>query len=111
MDKWIAVVTSPLGLAAFALFLVFTALAKSRVRTERTIFAVLAAVTLVSAIGIAAFTASRPKPEDPTLPQANPPTAVQQITEGANSPAVANTRGSVTIEVNQPPGAKGDGAK
>jgi hypothetical protein len=104
MDTWVHVVTTPLGLVAFALFVVFSALAKIRARAERRVFIALAALTLVTTVGVAAWLALQPTPVGPTAPKTPPIQApnssVSQSTTGNNSPAIANVGGSVRIDHN-----------
>jgi len=102
MDKWVQVVTTPLGLIAFALFMVFSALAKIRGPKERRVFIVLAALTLVTTVSVAAWLALQPTPAGPTpsetAPSPAPNSSIYQSTKGNNSPAISNVGGSVTID-------------
>ena len=83
MDKWIAVVTNPLGIAGFALFLVFTLVSRSRRPFERNMFLGLASVALFAGFALAYRQASEPAP-----PGLKP--AVVQPAE--NLPSAAQTK-------------------
>jgi hypothetical protein len=110
MEAWIKVVTHPLGLAGFALFLVFVVLGKTRSNDQKRwlglAFLGLAAVVLVGGLVLAYFqiTKNAVSPPDTrvTLPsrQTHSKPGVQQTTYGSNSPAVNDITGAVTINVN-----------
>lgn len=79
MDKWIDVVTDPLGLVGFALFLVFTFLARHNTRTNdpvRLIFASLAVVAVIGGLALSwldhrkegSGAATQPAPPDHSVP-------------------------------------------
>ncbi len=72
MDKWIDVVTNPLGIAGFALFLVFTFVSRSQRPFERNLFMGLAAVVLLAGFGLAYRHASETPPAE-TKPAATQP--------------------------------------
>lgn len=106
MTPWIKVVDQPLGLAAFALFLVFGYLKRNDKRRwlSRVAFA-LAAVALVGGLVIAYVQVPKPvppsnqssKPVAPNQQQTNQP--VQQTSTGEGSPNVQGVQGDVTITV------------
>jgi hypothetical protein len=118
MSEWTKVVTSPLGLAGFALFLVFGYLAKVKNKDERRW--VSPAAVLVSLIALVGglFLAYRQTPgvaspaqtsgKAAIAPQA--PKKVQQISTGDGSPNVDGVNGNVTITVDQSRG-KTEGEK
>jgi hypothetical protein len=106
MSEWIKVVTHPLGLSGFALFLVFVYLGRAH-RSERRwlspVAFVIAAIALVGGLVLAHVQVA--KPAASSL-QTNPPPAptnqqVQQKTTGQGSPAVQGVQGDVTITVDQ----------
>lgn len=103
MIEWTTVITNPLGLSGFALFLVFLFLAKATHRRERkrlfVLFCIMALLTLFGGFGLAYLTGNKSAETDP-----RPTTIIQQNTSGDHSPAVADTKGNVTI--NQGPLAK-----
>ena len=105
MGKWTAVVTDPLGLAGFALFLVFILLRRRlapEVRLVTVSFIALAALCLIGGLGLAYL---RQPPAPPPMKEASPtpvpssqqPSQVHQETHGAQSPAVSGVQGNVTI--------------
>lgn len=111
MTGWTQVVTHPLGLAGFALFLVFGYLAKVKRNDERRWIsraAVAAAVAGLAGGLIIAYVQS-PKP---VIPAARSDAAkvqqqtnqVQQNTTGPGSPAVQGVQGDVTITIDQSSG-------
>jgi hypothetical protein len=121
MPDWTKVVTEPLGLAGFALFLAFGALSRLKQEEDRrwlrpmaSLMAVLALVgglTLAyvkSAQSAAPVVTSAPvtqapatAPQKPAQSQTN---QVEQTTTGAGSPAVQGVQGDVTITVDQSSG-------
>ena len=114
MTPWTKVVTEPLGLAGFALFLVFGYLAKVKRNDERRwlspVAFAIAAVALVGGLGIAYVKVRKPvapsiqtgKPAAPTQQQTNQ--QVQQTSTGEGSPNVQGVQGDVTITVDQSKG-------
>ena len=117
MSPWIKVVTEPLGLAGFALFLIFGYLAKVKRNDERRwlspVAFVIAAVALIGCLAIAyvqtpnAVTPAAPpvqtsQPAAPTKQQTNQ--QVQQTSTGEGSPNVQGVQGVVTIKVDQSKG-------
>jgi hypothetical protein len=126
VNKWTDVVTDPLGLAGFALFLVFSLLAlRRRGPQERWVvvsFVLLAAVGLVGGLSLAYVKQRRPEPNPPAAitqplpsqgaqsPVAIPKSAgareIRQETHGAQSPAISEVEGPVTIIQGGNPGDK-----
>ncbi len=108
MQEWVKVVVQPLGLAGFALFLVFGLIARSKRAGERRWLSVTAAVMACAALigGMAlAFVKERGAAAKPAAPQ------VQSIqTNGSASPVFVGT-GSVTYTANQNSTNSSAGAK
>jgi hypothetical protein len=108
MADWTAVLTHPLGLAGFALSLVFGYLARVKRTDERRWLSHAAVVSAVAALTGGLFLAyvqtSKPASElvrpgtGPVQQQTN---QVQQSTTGPGSPAVQGVQGDVTITVDQ----------
>jgi hypothetical protein len=110
MGAWAKVVSEPLGLAGFALFLIFTYLGKVKSGDKRRwispVAFACAAATLLGGFGLAYIQIAKPvpppasviKPAGPTVPQIN---HVQQRSTGAGSPNVQGVNGDVTITVDQ----------
>ena len=121
MEPWIEIVTHPLGLVGFSLFIVFSLLARMG-PTGRWPWLAPAAVTmafiaLLGGLGLAFRqshrTAVQEKPDKAateksvangtgqTQGQAPPgqPTTIQQQTSGSQSPAVSNVQGDVNITI------------
>lgn len=114
MTPWTKVVTHPLGLAGFVLFLVFGYLARSKRRDEHRWLAPVAfAIATVALIG-GLFLAyvQVPKPLPPSVQVSKPPAPVQhqtnqqvqQTSTGQGSPNVQGVQGNVTITVDQSTG-------
>ena len=111
MQDWIKVVTEPLGLAGFALFLVFGVLARVKKQDERRWLGPLASgmavLALVGGLTLAYVKASQsPTPQAASTPTAKAPAPMQtnqveQTTTGKGSPAV---QGDVNITVDQSSG-------
>jgi hypothetical protein len=108
MGKWIEVVTDPLGLAGFALFLVFGAAASYGFRRGQTWLpkaaVAMAVVALVGGLALSWQTrdsrAAREAEAKSHIPSSQPPptsTSVQQTTHGSGSPTVQGVTGNVTI--------------
>ncbi len=117
MQDWTKVVTEPLGLAGFALFLVFGLLSRLKAKEERRWLgpAALAMAFLALAGGLAlayvktAREAAAQGTPTQTSTQGRPsPTQtnsnIQQTTTGAGSPVVQGVQGDVTITVDQSQG-------
>jgi hypothetical protein len=114
MTEWTKVVTNPLGLAGFALFLVFGYLARAKRNDERRWLSpaavALAVVALVGCLLIAYKQLPKPSPQPVQAIQAQPPVKqqtnnnVQQTSSGEGSPNVQGVQGDVTITVDQSKG-------
>lgn len=114
MHDWAKVLTEPLGLAGFALFLVFGALSRIKRDKERRWFGPLAMAMAVLALtgGLTLAYLKRPPqaaPQTVPAPAAQPASktqtnVVEQTTTGAGSPAVQGVQGDVTISVDQSSG-------
>jgi hypothetical protein len=111
MSEWVKVVTNPLGLAGFALFLVFAFLAKVKgknsPRWPALVAVTMAVVALVGGLALAYRQGSSPSPAQT---QPGPPPApakqqtnqkIEQTTSGPGSPAVQGVQGDVNITVDQ----------
>lgn len=109
MVGWTRAVTHPLGLVAFALFLLFSILSFLKRRNERRVafrlFLIAACISLAGGLGVAYMQARKSlsptnsKPlQTPSQQQTN---QVRQTTTGAGSPAVQGIQGDVTITVDQ----------
>jgi hypothetical protein len=116
MADWTKVVTQPLGLTGFALFLVFGYLARAKSSDERRWLSPVAVAVAVVALGGGLVLAylQMPKPAPPAAQTVAAPAqsvaapakqqtnqVVQQSTTGAGSPAVQGVQGDVTITVDQ----------
>jgi hypothetical protein len=114
VGEWAKVVVNPLGLAGFALFLIFLSLLRmTRKRAGQrwlvTVFIVSALVCLFGGLGLsykeisrssnASEQKSRPEPQ---LRQDTK--QVQQNTTGAGSPAVQGVQGDVNLTIDQSSG-------
>ena len=116
MQDWTKVVTEPLGLAGFALFLVFGVL--SRVKRQKElpwlapVASVMAILALAGGLTLAFLRSSRQSaaaaPPPPTGVQETQKNQVEQKTTGAGSPIVQGVQGDVTITVDQSTGAAKD---
>ena len=100
MDKWIDVVTQPLGLAGFALFLVFAVFTGRRGGPAndplRWLLAAVAVVALAGGLSLSYLQMPKPTAEG-AAPET--PSSVNQTTGGTGSPAIANVKGNVSIGV------------
>ena len=114
MQDWTKVVTEPLGLGGFALFLVFGVLSRIKGGEERRWLAPLAMgmafLALAGGLTLAYVKASHEASAAPTAmpaPHPAPTTQVNQVeqkTSGPGSPAVQGVQGDVTINVDQSAG-------
>jgi cytoskeletal protein RodZ len=120
--EWMKVIIHPLGLAGFALFVVFLLLTKRNSSRQpgwsKVLFIVMAFVTLVGALFLAHEQIPRqtPVPSESTTEKRSSvgektqsdasAVKTEQITKGAASPAVAGVEGDVTITIGQPSGGK-----
>jgi hypothetical protein len=109
MNEWAKVVTQPLGLAGFGLFLIFRYLARVTRRNERRwlspVAVGLATVALIG--GFALAYEQTHKPPVPSIQTSNQPPVpqqtnkVQQSSSGNGSPNVQGVQGDLTITVDQ----------
>jgi hypothetical protein len=105
MQDWTKVVTEPLGLAGFALFLVFGVLSRLKAKEERRWFgpvaSAMAVLALTGGLALAYVKTARETAQQtrPNPTQSN--TNIQQTTTGAGSPVVQGVQGDVTITVDQ----------
>jgi hypothetical protein len=114
MQDWTKVVTEPLGLAGFALFLVFGVLSRIKRDDERRWLGPLAMAMAVLALtgGLTlAYLKGSPQaaPQTISAPAAQPTPKTQtnlvdQKSTGAGSPNVQDVQGNVTIDVDQSSG-------
>lgn len=122
MNEWIKVLTHPLGLAGFALFVLLIFITRRQTSTQplwvRASFIVMAFIALLGGLWLAYInttlpTAEKTSVQQKSLSEPNDQTEasqkkaagenlVDQKTTGVGSPAVANTRGDVTITVTNP---------
>ena len=105
MDKWIDVVTNPLGIAGFALFLVFTFVSRSQRPRERNVFMVFAAVALLAGLGLAFRDASEPL-SPPTVAQPPHPLSIpapqaEPVSPEARSPEPTPANGGQTAKADR----------
>ncbi len=115
MSEWVKVVTHPLGLAGFALFLAFGSLARAKRTRERrwlaTTAMTMAFIALVGGFFLAYNGISKDSsPVGSTQRSQQQTNQVKQSTTGAESPAVQGVQGDVTITVDQSSG-KTEGEK
>jgi hypothetical protein len=112
MVEWTKVVTNPLGLAGFALFLVFGILAKVKRNDERRWLSPaavgIAAIALIGGLLLAYAQTPRPQLNHPAA-NANPQQSCSDAdikTSGQGSPVVNCANGSVNITVDQSSGTQ-----
>jgi hypothetical protein len=108
MSEWTKVVTDPLGLAGFALFLVFGCLAKMKQSSERRWMAPLAVsaaiLTLAGGLTLSYFRTAKSAPPVVQTDKKPAPTQVNQVQQsstGPGSPNVQGVNGNVVITVDQ----------
>lgn len=116
INEWTQVLSSPLGLVSYALFLVFGFLAKVKSSSERRWVApaamFLACTALLGGLGIAYRQVELLKKSPPPVNAVQPPDAqkkqtnsqVQQTSTGTGSSNVQGVQGDVTISVDQSAG-------
>lgn len=96
MEAWIGAAQSPLGLTAFALFLVFSALSRYYKRSYRVPFLLLACFTLVSGIALSAYRTFTEGHARASTPNAG------AVTSGDCS-AIVDAKGDVSIRADCAP--------
>jgi hypothetical protein len=115
MSDWTRVVTDPLGLAGFALFLLFGTLGQMKRTSERQwVFPVAYTMAVIALLGglMLAYQRARPQvengpphaiatPHQEERPSTEINNHVDQKTTGRGSPAVQGVRGDVTITIDQ----------
>lgn len=113
MGAWAKVTTEPLGLAGFALFLIFSYIGRVNRHDKRKWLPVVAftcaAATLVGGFVLAYVQAVKPVPSPhsgdvPANAAPQEPNQVDQKSTGAGSPNVQGVHGDVTITVDQSSG-------
>jgi hypothetical protein len=114
MNLWTKVVTHPLGLAGFVLFLIFGYLARSKRQNEHRWLApvafAIATVALIGGLFLAYVEVPKPPPPSVQISQPAAPAPqqtnqqVQQTSTGNGSPNVQGVQGDVTITVDQSTG-------
>jgi disulfide bond formation protein DsbB len=116
MTQWTKVVTHPLGLTGFALFLAFCLIARQKRRAKPwvvPVFLSMAFVALIGGLSVAYFQAKTqpiPTPASAKPNAAGPQIRIEQKTGGSQSPAVAGVKGDVSINATQTTDKK-DGGK
>ena len=108
MDKWIDVVTNPLGIVGFALFLVFTFASRSQRPRERYVFIGFAAVALLAGLGLAYRHASEPPPAEskptiakPAHPKSPPAPQGESVSPEAQAPEPTPANGGQTANADR----------
>jgi hypothetical protein len=114
MNEWVKVVTHPLGLTGFTLFLVFGYLAKAKKsKNARWLGFAAVAMAVIALVGGLALAYKQVTPPLPTQTQSGAPPAatkqqtnqkIEQTTSGQGSPAVQGVQGDVNITVDQSSG-------
>jgi hypothetical protein len=116
VNEWTKVVTHPLGLVGFVLFLVFGLLARlKRVNERRWLFPAMIAMSagaLLGGLGLA-YVQLRGSSSTAAAAPIPAPKAVKvsQKSSGAGSPNVQDVKGNVTINVDQSSGVKNPNSK
>jgi hypothetical protein len=113
MTEWAKVITHPLGLAGFTLFIVFSLLIRRTTNRQprwlKVIFTTMALIALIGGLFLAyernkaeISTASQEQtlksPQSSKEPEA---VTIELTTKGPNSPAVAGVKGDVKITIEQ----------
>jgi hypothetical protein len=109
MTDWSKVVTQPLGLAGFGLFLAFSFFASRkglrRIGWVAPVLVSMAVITLIGGLTIAYVQVrSKATPSSQIPSQQQQTNQVQQTTAGPGSPAVQGVQGDVNISVDQSSG-------
>lgn len=102
MEEWTSVVTHPLGLVGFVLFILFVLMSKRRAPGwGRRTFLLLAAISVLCALSLAYLDkesgTQRSKSETDLSPQTESAPGISQETAGDQSPAVSDVEGNVNI--------------
>jgi len=120
MAPWVKVITDPLGLAGFALFLLFGLIARlTRNRERQWISRVAVATAVLTLVGCFAVeflgtAKSTDVPKDKAAAGSTPQkqsNEVHQSTSGPGSPAVQGVQGDVAITVDQSSGQSSSAKK
>ena len=111
IHDWAKVVTEPLGLAGFALFLVFGVLSRLKAKDERRwlgpLAAAMAVIALAGGLLLAYLKAGTTlQPASTIQPPQTQTNTVQQTTTGKGSPIVQGVQGDVTVNVDQSEGTQ-----
>lgn len=105
IQSWIKVITDPLGLAGFALFLVFGVLAKAGFSKSKKWVAVSAfSMAFVALIGGLFLSWNKNLPnkiDQPANSTKTDKSSARQTTHGSKSPAVQNVEGNVIITIDE----------
>jgi prepilin signal peptidase PulO-like enzyme (type II secretory pathway) len=103
IDAWTQVITNPLGLAGFALFLVFSLLAKFGLKNKPGWMVVVAfMMALIALVGGLALAWKQHSAVDVNTESISKQTThSKQITHGAKSPAIQNVEGDVIINFSE----------
>jgi hypothetical protein len=112
MALWTKIVTEPLGLAGFALFLIFAYPGKVKKEDNRRwlspVASACAVVALIGGLALAYIQLSKPRSHTPVDQNLNPSQQqtdrVQQNSSGPGSPNVQGVQGDVTVTVDQSSG-------
>jgi hypothetical protein len=105
VNEWAKAVVHPLGLAGFALFLLFLLLSKTRKPDDQRllsrVFLIAALASLVGGLGLSYLQVGR-APAAPTPTQVSGPHPqenrdIQQNTTGPGSPAIQGVQGNVNV--------------
>lgn len=112
MREWTKILTTPLGLAGFSLFLVFGLFAKIKHRDDRRrLIPISVAIGFVALIGglILSYLQDKPTARDMAKPAGIPSSQsvqpqnsqVQQTSTGPASPNIQGIQGNVTLTINE----------
>lgn len=108
MSEWTKVVTDPLGLVGFALFLVFGLVAKTRKSSERRwltpVAVCLAVAALLGGLTLSYIKSSATRATAAKSQIDKPNGQIKQTSTGPGSPNVQGVNGDVTITVDQSSG-------
>lgn len=102
MNSWIKVVTDPLGLTGFALFLVFSFLARNRQgKKPKWLTPSAFAMALIALVG--GLSIAYQQNTHPSAPSSDQKIGIiEQSSSGSSAPNVAGVRGNVSINIAQP---------